>query len=310
VPLNDHIKNKALTIGHQLFANLLGFLKIKAGYIRSRTGATHRKFSLKDSLAYIDRMKSDYDNFGSLGDVSRWDILEIGPGDNLGIPLLYFAAGAKKATALDRFYSYRDANQQKAIYDALIERLPAEQRERAEKAFSDRAESKFNPEAIECLYGTGIDDPRIIDRLGKYDLIISRAVMMEVCNLEQALENLVRMLKPGGLMLHKVDFRDYWMLSKHHHPLTFLTIDNKLWKMMSSHRANSNRRLLNVYCEELGRLGLTVEIPQRTKYQAKDHDENKWLSQIKDKLLPRYKILPDDILLTSGAFIVAKKPNV
>jgi SAM-dependent methyltransferase len=308
MPANDFIKTKSAMILYQIVANSLSLMKIRAGYIRSRTGATHRRFSLQDSLSYIDLMKADYDRYGPLDDVRGWEILEVGPGDNLGIPLLYYAAGAKKATALDRFYSYRDANQQKAIYDALIERLPAEQRERAEKAFSDMAESKFNPEAIDCIYGTGIDDPRIIDRLGKYDLIISRAVMMEVCNLEQALENLVRMLKPGGLMLHKVDFRDYWMFSKHRHPLTFLTIDDKLWKMMSSHRANSNRRLLNVYCEELGRLGLTVEIPQRTKYQAKDHDENKWLSQVKDKLLPRYKILPDDILLTSGAFIVAEKP--
>jgi SAM-dependent methyltransferase len=253
-------------------------------------------------------MKADYDRNGPLNDVRGWEILEIGPGDNLGIPLLYYAAGAKRVTALDRFYSYRDKTQQKAIYDALIERLPAEQRERAEKAFSDRAESKFNPEAIDCIYGTGIDDPRNIDRLGKYDLIISRAVLMEVCHLEQALENLVRMLKPGGLMLHKVDFRDYWMFSKHHHPLTFLTIDDKLWKMMSSHRANSNRCLLNVYQEEMGRMGLTVRVPQRTRYQVPENGEKNWLETIRNKLQPRYRYLPDDVLLTSGAFIVAEKP--
>jgi SAM-dependent methyltransferase len=308
MPLNDYIKNENLTIAYQIFANALSAIKIKTGNFRSKTGATHRKFSLKDSLAYIGLMKSDYDNYGSLKDVRGWDILEVGPGDNLGIPLLYFAAGANKVTALDRFYSYRDTKQQKAIYDALIARLPPEEQARAGKAFSSREECIFDPGAIDCLYGTGIDDPGIIDRLGKYDLIISRAVMMEVCNLEPALENLNKMLKPGGLMLHKVDFRDYWMFSKHHHPLTFLTLGDRLWKMMSSHRANSNRRLLNVYQEQFGRLGLTVLVPHRTRYQVPENDEKKWLDAIRKRLQPGYRDLPDDILLTSGAFIVAEKP--
>lgn len=305
---NDHIKNKSAMIAYQILANFISMVKIKGGNYNSMTGATHRKFSLKDSLAYIDRMRSDYDNYGSLTDVRGWDILEIGPGDNLGIPLLYFAAGANKVTALDRFYSHRDTKQQKAIYDALISRLPPGERTRAEKAFSSREDCVFDPGAIDCIYGTGIDDPGIIGRLGKYDLIISRAVMMEVCNLEAALENLVKMLKPGGLMLHKVDFRDYWMFSKHHHQLTFLTIGDRLWKMMSSHRANSNRRLLNVYQEQLGRLGLAVRVLQRTKYQVGERGEKEWLAEIRGRLLPRYRDLPDEILLTSGAFIVAEKP--
>ncbi len=309
MPANDFIRNKTAMIAYQVSANLLSRIKIESGNFKSRTGSTHLRFSLQDSLAYIGLMKSDYDKYGPLTDVRGWEILEIGPGDNLGISLLYYAAGAQKVTALDRFYSYRDTNQQKIIYDALIEKLPAAQRERAGKAFSDRAESEFDPAAIDCIYGTGIDDPDIVGRLGRYDLIISRAVLMEVYHLEQALENLAKMLKPGGLMLHKVDFRDYWMFSKHHHPLTFLTINDRLWRMMSSHRANSNRHLLNSYFEKLSQLGLRVETPLKTKYNV-DEDETKWLSDIKGKLLPRYRQLSDDILLTSGAFIVAKKPGI
>ena len=75
-------------------------------------GATHQRFELEGGLEYIDRVFSDYLTYGSLGpaDLEGARILELGPGDNLGVALRFAAAGAAEATPMS-FLSGKDGRQ-------------------------------------------------------------------------------------------------------------------------------------------------------------------------------------------------------
>src|SRR2546425_7636918 len=50
-------------------------------------------------------------------------ILEAGTGDNFGLALTFVAGGAKRVVTVDKFYSKRDPEQQRRIYQAMRERL-------------------------------------------------------------------------------------------------------------------------------------------------------------------------------------------
>ena len=62
-------------------------------------------------------------------------ILELGPGDNLGLALRFIAAGAERVVTLDKFAVPRDPAHEQAIYRELTDRLGEPQRARAEGAF-------------------------------------------------------------------------------------------------------------------------------------------------------------------------------
>jgi hypothetical protein len=78
-----------------------------------------------EAVGYIERVFADYCRYADRDD--SWfhgkSILELGPGDNLGIALLFIAAGAREVVCLDQFYCMRDAARERRIYQELRTRL-------------------------------------------------------------------------------------------------------------------------------------------------------------------------------------------
>ena len=65
-------------------------------------------------------------------------------------------------------------------------------------------------------------------------------------------------LKPGGRMVHKIDFRDHGMFTPTNSELTFLRFPAPLHRQMTQRSGRPNRVLLHRYrdlAEELGRSG-------------------------------------------------------
>lgn len=48
-------------------------------------------------------------------------VLEIGPGDSLGVALLMVGLGVKQVVCIDRFSTYRDPNIERAIMAAIVD---------------------------------------------------------------------------------------------------------------------------------------------------------------------------------------------
>src|SRR4051812_46966224 len=86
---------KSLLVAMNIGRNGWARLRFALGQVESPNGATHRKFSLADSLAYIHRVYSDYLACAGIlpAQLAGKRVLEIGPGDNLGVALRFVGAG-------------------------------------------------------------------------------------------------------------------------------------------------------------------------------------------------------------------------
>jgi hypothetical protein len=126
-------------------------------------------------------------------------------------------------------------------------------------------------------------------------------------------------------MLHKIDLRDYGIFSgKGWHPLTFLTIPDWIYRLMTSDSAEPNRRMINDYRKKLNELGYeaTLHITRVIGENANGPAHGTRLThgvdysdatlalidEIRPRLLARYQAMPDEELMVSGIFVVAKKP--
>jgi len=84
------------------------------------------------------------------------------------------------------------------------------------------------------------------------------------CNIRENLDreqlkyvdDMARSLKPGGIMIHRVDLRDHGMFAGHH-PLTLLTLSDGLHRRITEGAGRPNRVLAPVYRAWLARAGLT-----------------------------------------------------
>lgn len=263
------------------------------------------------SLDYIDGVFNDYACYGGFvaEDLRGKSVLEIGPGDNLGVALKFMAAGAMRVTCLDKYDSVSDPDRQQAIYTALRERL------------GGGFQGGNFPRVIR---GIGIEDAVPVLHGEKFDLIVSRAVMEHVVDPKAAFAAMDRLLHPSGALLHKIDFRDHGLFTSYgYHPLTFLTVGDAPYRLMSRQSGRPNRALIGDYKAIAAELGYGCEI-HVTHVLGKAGDllphplENepgfefpeagkKLLEEIRPRLNPRFARKSESELLTTGAFLKAVK---
>ncbi len=173
-------------------------------------------------------------------------VLEIGPGDNLGVGLTFLALGAESYTVLDRFPgSYFDD-------DALgWYRL-------IRSNFSDQ----FNQPWPECLNPESFAYeawPIAIEEVGhtrSFDIVCSCAVgehVTDVCQFAVLHRNLV-----SGAAVHIVDFSGHVWDIDARDPLLFRRLPDWLWSAMGSNRGYPNRVPFPDFLKILEGSGLAV----------------------------------------------------
>jgi hypothetical protein len=109
-----------------------------------------------------------------------------------------------------------------------------------------------------CIYGAGLADcaARLRRDEPPFDLVVSRAVLEEIYDPAPELAAADTLLAPGGRVLHKVDLTDYGMFSDAGmHPLTFLTIPERLYRRMASDSGLPNRKRMGYYKDQVDALG-------------------------------------------------------
>lgn len=223
-------------------------VRLRLKRFRTRSGSAHAELSLDDSIRYIETVFNDYVEFGDLQ--GRGVAAELGPGDSAGVALLLRLAGYEQIDMIDRYESERDPHQQEQIYAALDARHALGQFRIGERwdARALRGVTYYAGQPAETYFARAAAEGR------QYDLIVSRSVMEHLYDPLAALESMVDALKPGGRMIHKVDLRDHAMFTPAHPELTFLTIGDTLYSMMTRNSGRPNRVLLPDYRRTLGRL--------------------------------------------------------
>ncbi len=319
-------RSKAGIIARHIYRNWQLRRRYKAGDYQTPSNLGYSG-KLQEEVAYIQTVLADYFTYAGLSAATLRGkrILEIGPGQNLGLALRLLSLDAAQVVSVDKFYCLLDVEEQGNIYRILRDNLTD-----PEKALFDRSiileeQYKINPDKLRYLYGRGIDEVVPFFDPHFFDIIISRAVLEEIYDLDAAFSAMDHLLVPGGLMIHKIDLRDYNIFSLYGmHPLTFLTVPEWFYQRMTKNTVKPKRRLLNYYQDKMMEIGYYGKffithivgeekelVPHKETIEFNvDYTEATLdlIRQIRPKLDRRFKDLPDEVLLVAGIFMVAKKP--
>src|SRR5829696_9003548 len=256
-------QSKTLIIAHRIFDNWRRRRAFKAGNTVTAYGSTHESWSLEKSVSYINRVYDEYLEYAGLGpEALRGSrILEVGPGDNFGVALKFLAAGAAIVVCLDKFYSERNIEQQTRIYQELRKELSADEARVFDECIKLDGDIELNEERLQYIYGHGVEEADQFLEPSSFDFIVSRAVIHNVYDIDRGFETMDRLLAPGGYMLHKIDLSDENMFSSRGmHPLTFLTIPERIYYLMASDSGKPNRKLIGDYREQMDKRGYETRI--------------------------------------------------
>ena len=333
-PLTDRLRqaattSRALLIAYHVGQNWWAKQRFARGNSESSDGATHRSKTLHESINYRGRVFQDYLTYSGLT-VERLKgtrVLEVGPGDNLGVALKFLAAGARQVVCLDKFFSKRDSIQQLDIYRELRRQLTESERRRFDSALSLQDDIiEMNSDLLLYEYGMGMEDADKRFEAGSFDIIVSRAVVETFCEPDAAFRSMDNLLRAGGWMIHKIDLRDHGMFSSHgFHPLTFLTIRESIYRLMTRDSGKPNGLMVNYYQEKMRKLRYSFKmfithvvggqgdlIPHKEALAAGEDYSEATLScirAIQPQLRDRYRDLSEEELLVSGIFLIGRKPE-
>ncbi len=255
-------------------------------------------------------------------------VVELGPGDSLGIGLMALLTGAEQYYALDAV-RHASTKINLVIFDELV------------KLLTDRAPipsggdyAEILPELDDYTFPAQIlSEARLtqsleVDRLNLFrqalagdlttssiryiapmgrmheipaesvDLILSQAVMEHVDQLEESYTECFRCLKPGGFMSHQIDLRCHDTASEWNGHWQY---SNLTWRLMRGSRPwFINRQPCSTHIDLVKQTGfsLRAQITQRG---------NCGISR--KQLANKFHKLSESDLLTAGIFILASKPE-
>lgn len=319
-------QSKTLIIAHRIFDNWRRRRAFKSGNTITAYGSTHEFWSLEKSVNYINLVYREYIEYAGVGPEALRDarILEVGPGDSFGVALKFLAAGAAKVVCLDKFYSERNVEQQTRIYHELRKQLSPDEARVFDESITLNREIVLNEERLKYIYGHGVEEADQILEPGSFDFIVSRAVIHNVYDIDRGFEAMDRLLAPGGYTLHKIDLSDENMFSSRGmHPLTFLTIPERIYYLMASDSGKPNRKLIGDYREQMHKLGYEAKIlitavlgagplaPHKEQIeQGVDYSEKtlSLIDEIRPKLAAPFRDRSDAELAATGIFLICKKP--
>jgi hypothetical protein len=319
------LRSKHVVIAVNLYNNWRARRANHGREFDSSDGSTHDRCTAAASLGYIEQHLQDYERYGGVTAASLQGkrVLEIGPGDNVGAALHLLASGAAHVVCVDKYYIRHDTEKERRIYLALRERLSLKERRRFDEAVALDDGIKLNPDRIQCIYRTGIEEAGDVLHGMRFDLIVSRGVL-QYLEPERAFRVMDALLLPGGMMLHKIPFDDLGMFSKNGmNPLTFLTIPSSTYRRMTSDVTRPNRRLFDYYREKMDAMGYQARyyvtcvvgepgelVPHREQLQAgRDYPVElpEQIEAFRGRLAPEFRKLSTADLMVGGIFLIARK---
>ena len=291
---------------YHIFGNYKTNILFKLGYFKTNNGSTHFRFnSISDSLKYINQVFDEYLSFADIPikDIKGKNILELGPGDNFGVALKFLIAGANKVVCLDKFYSNRDASQQHQIYKAIRGELLPEEKTNFDNIINlDGQTVEFISDKFEYIYGTGIENALNILSPTSFDMIVSRAVLEHIPDLDATFDTMDKLLCTDGYMVHNVDLRDHGIFtSVGLHPLTFLSVSEKIWKLMTSRSGKPNRMRIDYYKRKMEKLNYNYRV--KVIHSA----TLPVIEEMKSQLQPKFRKMLSEDLMPETIFLIAKK---
>ncbi len=282
----------------------IGLLSRVKKFILNLNAPAPRPFSNSD---YIKNL--DYDSeilktmlaFSGQGDFFRDKyILEIGPGPDLMLGLMLLDGGAKYYQAIDFFPVLSSPPYFYANLRARLSSLPAQlATDQVIKAIKNKTPLETRQIGYKIISIT--DQSLVATEKNKYDLIFSKDVLEHVSDLGAAFKNMRQLLRPGGRLIHKVDFGTHTSFIQDVDRLNFLRYSDSVYERFVKFNGGPNRLRLNKLIEIASKNGLEVEKIQIDKQMSPEE-----LAACKDYLSKNYRNLPDKELIPLSAWIMFK----
>ena len=254
-------------------------------------------------------------------------VMEFGPGSSLGAGFAALLSGASSYSALDVVEHATTATDLR-VFDELVgmfrrrEEIPAEF---AHRLCGGLESCAFPSDALDEAWLARCLDPERIARLraavaerarpvvryepswraagfapASVDMVFSTVTMEHVDNLERAYDFMSRVLKPGGVTSHTIDF--------HSHGLT------EEWNGHWSYRESAWkwRRGRNLYLINRAPLSRHLALLRDSRLELRRvarFAERRRRSIPRKALAPRFRAMPEDDFTTASAFLAAVKPR-
>jgi hypothetical protein len=256
-------------------------------------------------------------------------MVELGPGDSLGIGLAALLSGVERYIALD-VIQYAGHSQNLRIFEELIALFKARAPIPDETEFplvrpllpsyafpadlltSARLDVALHPARLE-LVRSGISSPAPRPRgrgpvcyiapwrpgvieSGTVDLVLSQTVLEYPPDLEGMYLEMCRWLEPGGIMSHEIDFKSIGRTVEWN---GHWSCSDTLWRLAAGRRQLTlNREPHSTHVALMQRMNCRVVCNERTVQPS---------AITRAQLAPRFRHLTDEDLTTSSALIQAVK---
>lgn len=172
-------------------------------------------------------------------DIRDKAVLEIGPGELLGVILLFALCGARRAVVVDKYEEYRDSDRSRTILREL-KKIVSENVKRSWANYVDNdSRIRIGAGALEYAHGAEFENISSDILAPPFDLICSNAVLEHVADMDGCFRRHTDLLRSHGLAVHQVDLRSHD--ASESHPLEFLEYPDWLWKALSNKMGGPNR---------------------------------------------------------------------
>jgi len=257
-------------------------------------------------------------------------VVEIGPGNSLGVGLAALLSGVDRYYALDAVV-HMDFSKNNRLLDELLPMFLNKAPVPGQEAFPDLgalpstafpdhllpqvsakeslAEDRMgrirkdlrpplSPDANEMLFYLVAGRKELPARIaGSVDWILSQFVMEHVDDLRGAYKKFYDLLKPGGIMTHHIDFRSHWVSYDWN---GYWTYGDWTWRLIRGKRPYFiNRAPLSEHIACMKKAGFEVLEAEKTSGTS---------NISRDQLAARYSDLTEEDLQTMFAMITVRKP--
>lgn len=256
-------------------------------------------------------------------------VVELGPGDSVGMGLAALLSGARRYVAID-VVRHADVDHNLAVLDALVglfgrrepvpgdDEFPAIRPDLDSDVFPgtilDPVMMRANLAAdrvaaiAAALRGEGPDgDPpvRYVDPAaaadlipgGSVDWVFSQAVLEHVDDLPGVYQACYDWLKPGGLMSHQIDFESHGTAREWNGHWVYPGL---VWRLLRGRRPYLlNREPCATHLALMTESGFEIVAVERHRRPSRLR---------RDQLAGRFRGIAEDDLTTASAFVVARKP--
>ena len=225
------------------------------------SGTSLRGRSVADAAGYVRFVAERYRDAakGISRSFAGATVLEIGPGDNLGVALCLIAWGAEHVVCVDRFECLGRHHHNGEIYRALLNELAPAERERARRncPWVERAAPDALEGRIHYLPRTELESCARALAPYRFDCVVSNAALEHLADVAGGFAQLLPSLKADAWMFHEVDLRCHSRFAAVS-PLHFLTVREPIWNWMGSRLGAPNRIRINVYRKIFAEAGFAV----------------------------------------------------